>query len=193
MTEPVADGAGAPQSAPDTESTGTGEQSQKSGADQQQAILRKLRKAEKELAQFRTQQEESEKGKLTETERWKSDAERYKNEAQQAKDALRQAKISHRFEAEAAKAGAQDLAAAIKLADLSTVDIDEDGSVTGIDAAISALKANHKFLFGPQTPANGVGNASGNPGSGNPMKSGADRIKSMTAAEFAAYAKQFGG
>ena len=193
MTEPVADGAGAPQSAPDVEPTGTGEQTPKSGADQQQAILRKLRKAEKELAQFRAQQEEAEKGKLTETERWKSEAEKWKSEAEKAKESARQIKISTRFEAEAAKAGAQDLAAAIKLADLSTVDIDEDGSVTGIDAAISALKANHKFLFGPPTPTNGVGNASGNPGAGNPIKSGADRIKSMTAAEFAAYAKQFGG
>ena len=65
--------------------------------------------------------------------------------------------------------------------------------LTGIDAVITALKTQHKFLFGSPMPTNGVGHASGNPASGNPLKSGADRIKQMSPAEFAAYAKQFGG
>jgi hypothetical protein len=89
-----------------------------------------------------------------------------------------------RFEVAAMKAGAVDAAAAWKLADTSSIDLDESGSVIGVDLALKSLQKSAPYLFGA-APAP-VSSGGGNPAGGqSPPKYDAEAIKKMTPAEFA--------
>jgi hypothetical protein len=133
---PALDGGAAdPQPAGDQES-----QAPKGQPDQVQALMRKLRKAEKEAASYREADEKRRQSEMTEAERWKAEAEKHSSELKGLQERLKTQTLQHRFEAAAIKAGVIDPEAAFKLADLSGIDIDENGKVTGIEAAIKGLQ-----------------------------------------------------
>lgn len=159
----------------------------KGGPDQHQALLRRLKKQEKELEALRGAESERQQAAMTETERWKKAAEDSQGELKALKGTIRTQEIRHRFEALANKAGALDASAAYKLADLSGVDIDESGAVVGVEAALDVLKKSASFLFG--VPSTGVADSGGNPPSGPPSSKAytPHDIKSMSKEEFAKF------
>lgn len=53
-----------------------------------------------------------------------------------------------------------DLDGALKLVDRSKVQIDDNGTVTGIDEALASLKTDRPYLFGGSAAGHTVGNAS---------------------------------
>lgn len=85
----------------------------------------------------------------------------------------------------ALKAGMVDLDG-LKLADLSTVKLDDKGEVEGADALIDALKKAKPYLFG----ANGSSSTPSTPPSSTPPA--AKSAKDMTAEEYAAAKKAKG-
>lgn len=156
--------------------------------DQSQALLRKLKKAEKELEALRQAEEQRTQGTLSEVEKLKQQLQKRDADYSSLTEKLRMQSIEHRFEQAAAKAGVIDADAARRLADFSSVDIDEDGTVSGIDAVIADLKKTRKYLFGPTTTP--VGNAGGNPASGPPSKITDEMVRSMSSVEFAEYLRK---
>lgn len=162
--------------AAEPEDGGSQAESQK-GADQAQALLRKLRKAEKERDALAADKAKSQESQLSEVERANARAAKAEATANDAVAKLAQRTLQHRFEAAAQKLGVVDADAAYKLADLSAVEIDEDGNVTGIDAALADLKKTRKYLFG--APNGAIGSAGGNPPSGSPGQLTAAKLRSM--------------
>lgn len=77
-----------------------------------------------------------------------------------------QSLIRAEFKVKSKEAGALNPDAAFKLADLSDVEVDDDGNVSGVDEAIKALQKSDDYLFG-KTKGGSVGNPS-NPGGGDP-------------------------
>jgi hypothetical protein len=97
----------------------------------------------------------------------------------EASTAANQRIIRAELKAAALKAGMVDLDG-LKLADLSTVKLAEDGSVEGADALMTSLKESKPYLFG--TP-----NSSSAPGpKPAPKPAEAKSAKDMTAEEYAA-------
>ena len=147
------------------------------GADQAQALLRKLRKAEKERDALLAAQKSAADSQLSEAEQLKAKLIQAEADRDAVSAKLTQRTLQHRFEAAAQKLGVVDADAAYKLADLSAVEIDEDGNVTGIDAALADLKKTRKYLFG--APNGAIGSAGGNPPSGSPGQLTAAKLRSM--------------
>lgn len=167
---------------------------ERGGQDQVQSLLRRLKKQEKELAQYRKADEDRQQAGLSEVERMRRELEAERETTKSLKDEQRRIMIRHRFEQEAAKERAVDVQAAYKLADLAGVDLDESGAVLGVEDAISALKKSHEFLFQAPLPPRGVGNSGSNPAT-TPGSSALtpERITQMSSEEFRAYHQQHVG
>jgi len=166
--------------------TGAGEQPGQQVTEQDnqaQALMRKLRKAEKELASLRDAEAARQEASLSETDRLRRQLESRNDEFQALQQSLRQQAIRHKFEAHATRLGAVDPDAAFQLADLSAVEIDDAGNITGLDEALKALKGKRGFLFG--APSNGVGTGGGNPAAAPGQKLvTSDDIRRMDAESF---------
>lgn len=171
-----------PAGAPDPQTGGEqGKEAPGSGTDNQsQALQRKLRRAQKELDSLRAADEERKNADLSEVDKLKKLVAQRDDELTTMRERGKQQSIQHRFEALATKAGAVDPEAAFKLADLSGVDLDEQGNVVGIDDALKALKTARPFLFSQTTEP--VGGGGGNPPGGPGGKAG----KTFTEAEILA-------
>lgn len=112
---------------------------------------------------------EREKAKLSETERLEAEksaavqaAEDAKAERDKALEAANKRLVNAEFKTLARESNipADRLSAALKLADLSGVTIDEDGNVQGVEDAVKALVAAHSYLAEKAQPKR-IGGASG--------------------------------
>lgn len=179
--------------APDPQTGGSGDAGDPRGAgpSREQALLRKLRKQEKELASLREADEQRKNASLSESERLAADVKKLQAERDDLVAKMRQQEIQHRFESAARAAGAVDPKAAYKLADLSAVEIDDNGEISGLDEVLGSLKTGYEFLFQQNPPPPPPGRHSGgNPPSGNPGgQLTAERIQSMSSEEFAKLAQ----
>lgn len=171
--------------APDLGEGGAG-QKPPAGDNQTQALLRQKRKLEKDLADLRKAEEERKTAELSEVERLKKEKADLEAERQSLQGQIKTQAIQSRFEAAAAKLGAVDTEAAFKLADLSGVEMDADGKVTGVEEALKSLKQARPFLFGePSAPKSVGGNGGGNPGGQNAPKAyTSEDLKKMSPDEF---------
>lgn len=171
--------------AADSEAGGD-DQAPKGKPDQTQALLRKLRKAEKDLETFRKADEERNQQSLSEVDKLKAELQKREAEYSSLTEKLRMQSIEFAFEQAASKAGVIDADAAKRLANLSEIEIDDDGKVLGIDAVIADLKKTRKYLFGPLNP---VGSSGGNPSAGPPGKVTADQVKRMSSEDLEKFAQ----
>jgi len=88
--------------------------------------------------------------------RVKTELAQAKADAEQTKAAARAAAIRHAVEAAAGSLSFQDPADALTLADLSTVQVAEDGAVTGAAEAVKALADKRPYLLKPAGDALGT-------------------------------------
>ncbi|MFD1267573.1 scaffolding protein [Paenibacillus motobuensis] len=125
---------------------------------------------------------ERERAKLTETERLEAEkqaaldaAEAAKTERDNALSAANTRLINAEFKALARDANipADRLAAALKLADLSVVTVDDEGNVVGADAAVKALIEENPYLVA-QTKPKSIGD-------GTPIPAGEDERRTLEA------------
>lgn len=109
--------------------------------------------------------QEIEENKLKEQGQFQELASKEKQRAEEAMSLLKQERINNRIMAEATKAGATDLEAVLKLVDQSLINVSDDGSISGIDAAVSSLLENKPYLKqgkpstigAPSSPSNSFG------------------------------------
>lgn len=120
------------------------------------------------LSEFETQQAEAERAKLSEIERLQADLQA-KKDAEKALaeqlDALRkqteQAAITNAFNAQLQTAGVKYPDAAVKLADLSAVQYEDGGKVSGVEEVVAKLVEDHPFLV-TQQPTQPIGEPANN-------------------------------
>jgi CCR4-NOT transcriptional regulation complex NOT5 subunit len=145
-------------------------------------ILRKqLKDAQQRLSAADQAAADKARAEMTELERYKTEADQYRKQAEETQSRFMETQKHNAFKLAAHQAGAVDVNAALKLADLSTVDLDGD-QVVGIDAAIKSLKKASPYLFGV-TPQAVTGSGGGNPSDGAPRPT-VQQMKDMSRDQF---------
>lgn len=126
-----------------------------------------------------TKNKEREREEMTEMDRLKSDLEKAKEtittlsgEKELLTGQIKQSTLTSQFKQAIAKNGVPDQyhTAALKLADLDSLALEEDGSVKGLDEAVKTLLSEHTFLQNEkQNEPDSIG------GSSNPKPDGDDK------------------
>ncbi len=119
-----------------------------------------LKAANKEAADRRKRLEELEKketerqqAEMTELDKAKQDAEQARQEAEQARKDARETLIRAAFVSEAAKQGAAYPEDVFRLADASGVEVQEDGTVTGVAEVVKGLVDSGRVPLQGKIPA----------------------------------------
>lgn len=114
----------------------------------------------KELAELKKKQDADTEKALADQKKFQELAEKRAADLETAKSQIKDLQIRMALQAKLAPAGVVDLDAAVKLADLSEVKIDDStGAVTGIDEVVEALKKDKTYLFNPSGSGGNVGSA----------------------------------
>lgn len=132
-------------------------------ADETQAELAKLRvalkEANKESASRRKRLEELEKqeaerkaAEMTESDRLKAEIAAARKEAEEARTQARDTLVRSLLISEAAKVGCADPDDICHLVDRSGIEVQEDGTVTGVAEAVKRLVDAKPYLLGGKTP-----------------------------------------
>jgi hypothetical protein len=140
------------------------------GFDEIKAEYERLKKAEEERKQAEMTELERLQAKLAELEKQAQEAEQAKSQALEAAN-KRLIKSEFRLIAKELGVRSEALDDAFVLADLSAVEVDEDGNVKGVKEAVEALKKAKPYLFG--------GNEYADPTPGNNETKRADSKESM--------------
>lgn len=127
--------------------------------------LTQAAKRAKELEEQQKQRDEDEAKKRGEFEQL---AEKYKTEASTVREQLQTERANNKIMAVAVQEGITDADAAIKLIDRSSIKVNEDGSIEGVEDAVKALAESKPYLKSGSTNQTNIGSPS-NP---NPEKSG---------------------
>lgn len=125
--------------------------------------FKQLSERAKKAAELEKQQEESERKKLKDQQKWQELAEKTEAEKKELETRYQTTLIDMKIQAEAMRLGAVDTEAVAKLIDRSGIALDDAGNVTGIDEALAKLTESKSYLFSEGKP-NKLGNAT-NPGS----------------------------
>jgi len=128
-------------------------------------VNERAKKAEAELQKRVKAEEDAEKKRLEEAGQHKELADREKARADSLEAQVRASKIENRVIAEAAKLNIVDAEAALKLIDQSSIEVDKDGNVSGVEDAMKALVESKPYLVNSkQTPRVGSATNPANPG-----------------------------
>lgn len=98
--------------------------------------------------QLEKEKTEAEKKRLADEGKWKELAEKAQQEATEARTKAQTAMVDNKIQVEAAKLGAVDLEAVQKLIDRSSVKVNDDGTISGVEEAVKSLLESKPFLKG---------------------------------------------
>lgn len=119
-----------------------------------EAIQNRMRAADKRAADFEKKFTEAERAKMDETERTKVELTEARAEVEKQKALNRKLSLDLAFISDNTYKW-KDADSALKLADLSGVEIGEDGTVKGLKEALKTLADTKKFLLEDETPSEG--------------------------------------
>lgn len=135
----------------------------------------------KKLEEYEKAEEERRKAEMSEAERLKADKEEAAKKAEEAEEKAKQAQekanqriINTEIKSIARSLNANDLNDVLALLDKSTLEVDEDGNVSGVDLAVQALKEAKPWMFKQAIGADAAGGS-------NPAKN--PSINEITAKE----------
>ena len=155
-----------PKQTDDQESTE--EQNEQQSTLDQAALAAELKKVRSEAASYRTKLRKAEeadearkKSEMTETERLKAELQEAQTKAVEAEKQAAETVLRMSVVSAAAKAGFNDPSDAWGMIDHATLEVSEDGTVTGVDEAIAGLLKGKPYLAkttkGTITPTNPQG------------------------------------
>lgn len=182
-----------PAPAGDATTTQTGssrDASNNASAAELRILRRQLKEAQQRLSAVDEAAAEKARAEMTELERYKSEAEQYRKQFEDLQARSIESQKHSAFKLAAQAAGAVDMDAAIKLADLSKVQVDGD-QVAGVDSAIEALRKARPYLFGTATTAEASSSGS-NPKTGAPGDLTREMLRSASREQFAEIARARG-
>ena len=154
----------------DTTGQGAGDAEQEQATPDVDALLREIKALRKENAKWRTQlrsteeqQQAKAKAEMTELERLQTELREAQDARTRAEQARLQTAVKSQVIAAAAKAGYNDPEDAYRMIDPSTLDVDDDGTVGGLDEAVKTLLKSKPYLakqatgtYSPTNPAGGA-------------------------------------
>lgn len=124
-----------------------------------------LAAAKQERDALKKQQDEAENNRLAEEKKFSELAEKHKSEADSWKKRYEDSTKANKVLSEAVAAGAVNPEVVLKLVDLASLQLSDDGSVTGATEAVKALMEANPYLKGNKTQVK-IG-ADSNPGEEN--------------------------
>lgn len=125
--------------------------------------IKEALKSVSELKKIKAQQEESKLAKLEEEKKHEELANTWKQKAQDAEQRAQQVLVSAEVKTKAVMQGLVDPDAVLALIDKSKIEVAEDGSITGVDEALSSLVESKPWLKSDQNQKRPIGSSS-NPG-----------------------------
>lgn len=140
----------------------------------------------KELSSFRKKAKEQEEANMTELEKIQNQLENEQKEKQEISEKLsglqseiKQTKINYEFQKKAQEKGIQgkQLEAALKLADFSNVELEEDGNVKGIEDVVGVLVEEYDFLIQKKEKPRPIGTSSNPSGGSRKDKTAEELVK----------------
>lgn len=128
--------------------------------------VKELREQAAEAKKLKDAQAKATEDKLKEDKKWEELAQNKESENATLKEQIQTLSINQSLSTLLVKENVVDLDGALKLIDRSKITVDDNGTVSGVQEALDALKTDKAYLFnGSQTPQ--VGNPS-NPTSQTP-------------------------
>lgn len=128
--------------------------------------FKQLTSAAQELKTLKDKQAKDEEKRLEEQNEHKTLAEQRKAELEKRDEQIKNMTIDQALTTKLAAEGSVDIEAALKLADRSKLSVDDNGTVTGVEDVMNALKTGKPYLFkAGDNPSPSLGSPSnGNPG-----------------------------
>lgn len=120
--------------------------------------IAQLVEADKNLKKLQEDQQKSNEQKLKDDKKFEELAQQKEAENESLREQIKNSNINQALTTLLVKESVVDLDGALKLIDKTKVSVDDNGTVTGMQEAIDALKTDKAYLF----------NGSGNPQVGNP-------------------------
>lgn len=118
----------------------------------------------KKLEEYEKAEEERKKAEMSEAERLKADKEESEKKAEEAEEKAKQAQekanqriVNTEIKSIARSLNANDLNDVLALLDKSTIEVDDDGNVKGVDEAVQALKEAKPWMFKQAIGADAAG------------------------------------
>lgn len=150
--------------------------------------LAELREKGSKFDKLAKEKEEADKKALEEQGKFKELSESQKTELENLRQKLQDRDISTALITKLSPLGVVDLEGALKLVDRSKIEVSDDGTVTGVDEAVEALKTDKAYLFnGSQSGKPQVGsptNPGNGSGTGEPPKFKASQFRGPEGAKF---------
>lgn len=128
--------------------------------------LSELRDKSKKFDESETKRQETERKALEDQGKFKELSEQQTQTIENLQKQIKDGSISSALTGKLVPLGVVDLEGALKLVDRSKIEVADDGTVTGLDEAIEALKTGKAYLFNKGGSTTTVGTPS-NPGNGN--------------------------
>lgn len=138
-----------------------------------QPRIKDLLDAQKELKKFQAEQQQREETALVEQKKFEELAEKRRTENETLQRQLTETKINQALSNKLVGMKTVDLDGALKLVSRNEIKVEDDGTVSGVDKALEALKTDKPYLFEKPveqpapTPAQPKVGAPSNPNNGN--------------------------
>lgn len=100
---------------------------------------------------------QAEEEKLKSEKKWEELAQKNEEKAKEYEKKYQETSLNSAIQAEALKQGVRDVDAAVKLIDRANVKIEEDGTISGVTEAITALLEAKSYLKDANAPTVGAG------------------------------------
>ncbi len=121
--------------------------------------VKELREKAAQADKLTESQRKAAEDKLKEEKKWEELSQQKETENATLKEQIKTSNINSALTALLVKENVVDLDGALKLVDRSQISVDDNGTVTGIDGALTALKTDKAYLFNGSSQPN-VGNPS---------------------------------
>jgi len=150
---------------------------------------RQFAKLTKENSDLKAAEEARRTAKLTEVERLKETNGTLNGQVESLQSKLDNQAKQFAFKIAATRAGCVNPDAACRLADLSQLELSENGEVSGTQTYLELFQAEHNYFFGQEKPTT-TAPSGGNPTTGVPKTPGPQALKNMTREQRSEYFKQ---
>lgn len=134
-----------------------------------------LNEQAKEAERLKSENEKAVNAQLEKNKQFEELAKKHETSAKEWQSKYQTTLLDNKIQAEASKLGITDVEAASKLLDRSGISVDEQGNVSGVEAAVRQLAESKSYLVDKSKGVPTIGSPNGNPADGNQPGTGSTR------------------
>lgn len=147
--------------------------------------MKELKAARERLSSFESAESQRKESEMSELQKAQAKIKASEDKELALTKRLRDQALQHQFERMAAQLGVVSAEDAFRLADLSSVELDEaTGKAEGLEELLDSMKASKPWLFAAAPPAPGRGPTGGNPSKAPATGLNSEAINQMSNQDF---------